>query len=82
VFFLFFWSGLGTFAPLRVACNPRATATTKLIWQPGSGGVPKGVRGEGAQGGDQSWHSGGHNHKQSGVGSFCGRNAGCGVIPN
>jgi len=30
---------------LRVACNPRATATTKLIWQPGSGGVPKGVRG-------------------------------------
>jgi len=23
----------------------------------------------------QSWHSGGHNHKQSGVGSFCGQNA-------
>jgi len=35
----------------------------------------KGCAGQGAQGGDQSWHSGGHNHKQSGVGSFCGRNA-------
>jgi len=38
----------------------------------------QGDRGEGSQ----SWHSGGHNHKPSGVGIFCGRNGDCGVIPN
>lgn len=80
-FSVLFWSGLGTFAPLRVACNQTATAKATATHLAGTGVAGGGMGRDGGEvlGEETQRHSGRHRHKQSGVGNFCGQN---GLIPS